>query len=325
MKTRPKTAPPLARLIYPNRQGWAGMPEPVLIAGGTSPVGHHAARLLLRRGTPVRALVRPSSRHGALKEMGAELAFGDLLDPGSLRRACGGTRGVITAAGRHFSRGGDRMLRADEEGNRNLVEAAREAGVGHYVFVSVLWADRDLFPVLFPAKRRAEGLVQGSGLPYTILRPSIFMESLLEFLRGEHSTQRGVPVLPTRDTRPLSAIAGRDIARVAVESLGKPEARNATFELGGPEDITFNQALRTFEKVQGKRQRVVRVPAGLAGAFKPLLRLVNPSLWELVLFMEVYLREGFACSPAELRRTQEVFPGPLATWEEFLRAGPGGL
>ncbi|MBI4362593.1 MAG: SDR family oxidoreductase [Euryarchaeota archaeon] len=295
------------------------MAGPVLVAGGTSPVGHHAAEMLLRRGVPVRALVRPSSRHGALKEMGAELAFGDLLDPASLGRACRGTGAVVTAAGRHFSRGGDTLLRADEEGNRNLVEAAREAGVGHYVFVSVLWADRDLPPVLFAAKRRAEEHLRSSGLPHTILRPSIFMESLLEFLQGEHSTQRGVPVLPTRDTRPLSAIACRDIARVAVEALRRPEARNATFELGGPEDLTFNQALRTLERVRGRR-RVIRVPPGLIGASKPILRLVNPSLWELVLFMEVYLREGFACSPAESRRTREAFPGPLMGWEEFLRA-----
>lgn len=289
------------------------------MAGGTSPVGHHAARLLAEGGVPVRALVRSSSRHSALKEMGAELAFGDLMDPPSLRKVCRGAEAVITAAGRHFSRGGDRLLRADEEGNRNLLEAAREAGVGHFVFVSVLWADRDLPPLLFPAKRRAEEHLKASGLPYTILRPSIFMESLLEFLRGEHSTQRGVPVLPTRDTRPLSAIAGRDIARAAVEALRKPEARNATFELGGPEDITFHDALRTLERVEGKRRRVLRAPAGLVGASKPLLHLINPSLWELVLFMELYLDEGFFCDPAELRRTREVFPGPLTSWEEFLR------
>ncbi len=282
-------------------------------------MGHHAARLLVERGVPVRALVR--SRHGALKEMGAELAPGDLLDPASLRRACTGVRAVITAAGRHFSRGGDKFLRADEEGNRNLVEAARVTGVRHFVFVSVLWADRDLPPLLFPAKRRAEEHLKASGLPHTILRPSIFMESLLEFLQGEHSTQWGFPVLPTRDTRPLSAIAGRDIARVAVEALQKPEAKNATFELGGPEDVTFHQALRILEKVRGKHRRVLRVPPGLVGASKPLLRLVNPSLWELVLFMEVYLREGFFCDPAESRRTRKAFPGPLTTWEEFLRLG----
>ena len=110
----------------------------ILVVGGTGVLGSQIVTGLLEQGEAVRCLVRPGSEHGRLEAAGAELVFGDLKDPASLGPACQGVSAVVTTAN-SAARGGDDTTEAvDRQGNRALIDAARTADVGRFVFISSL-------------------------------------------------------------------------------------------------------------------------------------------------------------------------------------------
>src|SRR3712207_6813787 len=113
----------------------------ILVVGATGVLGGMITRKLLEQGNDVRILVRPQSNYRPLVEAGAQPVFGDLKDRSSLDPAVEGIDTVVTTAN-SASRGGDDTVQSvDLEGNRNLVEAAAQAGVKHFIFTSALGAD----------------------------------------------------------------------------------------------------------------------------------------------------------------------------------------
>ncbi len=141
----------------------------VLVAGATGLVGSEVCQRLMRRGEPVRALVRASSweeKIEALRSSGAELCVGDLKDADSIAAACRGVNAVISTASSTLSRQpGDSIESVDAAGQLNLVKAAKAADVGRFLFVSFRRP-----PVSFPlgdAKREVEGAVRS--LNFTVI------------------------------------------------------------------------------------------------------------------------------------------------------------
>ena len=151
----------------------------VLVAGSTGFLGREICRRLRARGVPVRALVRSSSDQtvvAALEALGANTVVGDAKDRASLDAACRGADTVISTVTTTRSRApGDSLESADHEGQLALVDAAQAAGVQRFVFVSFSGgiAGDD---ALTAAKREVEARVRESGMTFTILRPSYFME-----------------------------------------------------------------------------------------------------------------------------------------------------
>ena len=154
----------------------------VLVVGSTGKLGRAIVRCLRADGAVVRALVRPASDVAVLQDSGAELVVGDLRNAASLREACKGCDAVITTASSlHTSTGFD-PERTDRNGNLNLIEAARQENVGHFVFTSTIGADAPDAPRVFRNKRLIEERLAASGLRHTILRPAGFMENLLPLI-----------------------------------------------------------------------------------------------------------------------------------------------
>ena len=156
----------------------------ILVVGATGPVGlgFEICRRLRLAGRPVRAIARPSADQGRVAELqrlGVELAPGDLKDRRSLDAACSGVVAVISSATTTLSRQpGDTIAAVDQEGQLQLVDAARAAGVPRFVYVSYS-GNLDVECPLTTAKRAVERHLQRSGMAYTILRPSVFMEAWL--------------------------------------------------------------------------------------------------------------------------------------------------
>lgn len=150
--------------------------EKILITGATGVQGGALARTLfgLGRGRAVRALTRrpDAAAARALADAGAEVVAGDLLDRPSLDRALAGVDAVF-AVGTPYESGPDAEIRQGV----TLVDAARAAGVGHFVYSSVGGADRRTGIPHFESKRRVEEHLSESGLPYTIVAPVFFMEN----------------------------------------------------------------------------------------------------------------------------------------------------
>ncbi len=247
-----------------------------LVVGSTGLLGLDVCGRLRARGLPVRGLVRPgSARESALAALGVETAHGDLKDAPSLEMACRGVATVVTTATSTTSRrSGDNLRTVDLSGQLAVLEAARRAGVRRYVFVSAspnLPADNPLIRY----KREVERAVRGSGLGWTILQPSCFMEIWFSSAVGWNIAAGRARVFGPGDA-PVSYIAIGDVAEYAVLAATRPESVGRVLELGGPSPVSQRGAVRAFEEATGRRFRVSRMPELVVRTMSLLLRPFDP-------------------------------------------------
>jgi NADH dehydrogenase len=231
-------------------------------------VGPKIVHALRVRDYPVRALVRNPARAGQLASWGAELVTGDVTDPASVRAAMRDCTHVVHLVAIIKGRPQD-FHRVMTQGLQHVVAAAKEERIGgRFVLMSALGTretTKDTVPY-FRAKWQMEQDVKGSGLEYVIFRPS--------FVFG-----RDGGVLPTfvRQVKlsPVVTVIGpglqksqpvwvEDVAEHFAKSIELPAAANRTFELGGPDQVTWNELYLRIAKVLGKRRRLVHVPWSVA-------------------------------------------------------------
>jgi uncharacterized protein YbjT (DUF2867 family) len=231
-----------------------------LVVGATGYLGGEICRRLVERGKPVRALVRETSapeKVSRLEALGAEVEHGDLKERLSLDAACSGVSAVLsTATVIAGGQPGDSLQATDEQGQLNLVDAARSAGVGRFLFISFIEV-----PVAFPmqdAKRAVERALQESGIAYTILRPSNFMETWLGPVVGWDVAGGRVRVLGEGDERRNWVSLG-DVAEVAVRAVDDPEAENEVITFAG-DYASANELVVAFQEETGRTLDVERVP-----------------------------------------------------------------
>jgi uncharacterized protein YbjT (DUF2867 family) len=235
----------------------------ILVTGGTGFVGSHVVHALRARELPVRLLVR-DPRHGTrAAAWGAELVEGDVTDPISLRDAAAGVEtivhlvSIIKGSRADF----DRIM---VEGTRNLVAAAKDAGVRRIVLASALGLNeqtRDAVPY-FASKWEMERAVKESGIDYVIFRPSFAFGKdggvLPTFIR----LARLAPVTPVvgAGTLRLQPIWVDDIAEYFARAVDLGAAANRTFEVGGPDAPTWNEFWDRLKRVLGSRRPSIHVP-----------------------------------------------------------------
>src|SRR5262245_25434587 len=286
-----------------------------LVAGASSAVGREVVEKLVSRAARVRVLVRSEADADRFRALGVEVARGDVGDAEALSRACRGAATIISLVGRHFARTEAGLWHVDAAGNRNLIRAATEAGAGHLVLLSVLWAERALPPVILRAKRQAEEALLASGLAYTILRPSTFVtgpNSLIGVV-GPTVERWGLAFVPAPDSRPISFIAAGDVADAVLAAALDGRGLNRVYELGGPERLTLAEGARRVGKARGKPVRIVRLPRLAIRALGPLARLRGFGPYEAVLMLELMAQHGFDCDPAPARVLLGREPTPVDT------------
>jgi uncharacterized protein YbjT (DUF2867 family) len=194
-----------------------------------------------------------------LKSHGVEIVQGDMCDPASLEAACQGVSAVISTVSSMpscYEAGVNDIQRVDLDGMTCLIDAAQAAGIERFIYTSFTMDNE--FP-LRNAKRAVEGHLKDSGLVYTILRPSYFMETWLGPVVGFDYPNAKAQIYGAGEN-PISSISFKDVAQFAVESLDNPSARNATFELGGREALSQLQAVHIFEELGGRSFEVQHVP-----------------------------------------------------------------
>jgi uncharacterized protein YbjT (DUF2867 family) len=233
-----------------------------LIVGATGMLGSEICRLLAERGDKVRALVRATAnpeRLVDLKKLGAELVEGDLKDGASLERACHGAGAVISTASSTLSRQpGDSIQTVDLEGQMRLVDAAKAAGVRRFIFISFRNNPAIQFP-LTRAKRAVEQRLAESGLDYTVLAASYFMEIWLSPALGFDYANAKARIYGAGANK-ISWISFADVAQFAAAVLSNDVARNTILEIGGPEALSPLEAVSIFEKESGRKFEAEHVP-----------------------------------------------------------------
>ena len=235
----------------------------IFVTGGTGFVGPHVVHALRARELPVRVLVRDTGRGARAAAWGAELAIGDVTDPGSLRAATAGVDtivhlvSIIKGSRADF----DRVMAA---GTHNLVAAAKEAGVRRIVLASALGLSeqtKDAVPY-FAAKWEMERTVKESGIEYVILRPSFVFGKDGGVLPTFVRLARFAPVTPIvgPGTQRLQPIWVDDVAEYYARAVDFDAAANRTFELGGPDAPTWNEFWDQLKRVLGSRRPSLHVP-----------------------------------------------------------------
>ncbi len=227
----------------------------ILVVGATGTNGREVVSRLSAVGSTVRALVRDPAKAADLRGGNVKLVQGDLDDPGSLDAALAGVERAffVSAIDRRYV-----------ERFRNFLDAARRAGTAHVVKFSGMCADPESPGEIFRQHGETDQLLAGSGLAYTILRPNSFHQNML-WSAGTIRDQ-GAFYTPMGDAR-QSLVDVRDIAAVAVEVLTEAGHEGQTYEITGPESLSYHDIAATLSEVLGKPVRYADVPPEVTREF----------------------------------------------------------
>jgi uncharacterized protein YbjT (DUF2867 family)/ligand-binding SRPBCC domain-containing protein len=261
-------------------------PGTIAVAGGTGFVGGEIARELRRRGRLVKVLSsRGEGARGQLPD-DVEIVKADVRDPEGLKKALAGVDELVISLAfpglpvEQPSKGFT-FEEVDAAGTERLIEAAKSAGVSRALYISGAGAGHDADKHWFRSKARAEDAIRGSGLGWTIIRPTwVFGPgdvSLNRFL----GFARALPFVPMTNfgRQQLAPVFVRDVATLAADSLEQEAANEQVFELGGPETLSMREILHRAMAVAGMHKPLLPAPAAMVKlAAWPMRFLPNPPL-----------------------------------------------
>lgn len=253
----------------------------ILIIGATGNLGGAVAQLLLNTSQSIRVMTRTAAKAEALIKMGAEVRIGDLRDRPSLDQACRGIEKIFAASHSFEGKGKSSPQIVDGQGNRNLIDAAKAAGVKHFIFTSALGVRPDHPVDFFRIKYQTEQYLQASGLNYTILRPAAFMESWIDMVAQPLLATGKVAIIGKGDN-PVNYVAVADVARFAEIGLNHPAAKNQIIEIGGPANFSTGQIIDIMERVTGKTAQRSYTPIPVLKIIKTLTRPFNPVMSRMI-------------------------------------------
>lgn len=287
-----------------------------LIVSGTGRVGRAVAQTLLQAGKPVRVLARTPARADDLRAMGAEVVKGDLTDPASIGRACRGATRVLATAHALMGRGANSSYKVDMVGNRAMIEVARTAEVQHYVFISARGSAPDHPVPFFRYKHAGEQHLRQSGLSYSILRPTAFMEIWGDMVGGPILT-RGKTTIFGRGENPINFVSERDVVALAVQALDDPALRGRTVDVGGPENLTMNELAARYARAAGVTPKISRLPRRALRLIAALAEPLHPGVAQVMRAALDMDTSDQIFYPVDL---PQVLGRPLTTIDEVIQA-----
>jgi uncharacterized protein YbjT (DUF2867 family) len=286
----------------------------VAVTGGTGYVGGHVVDALVRREHDVRLLVRDPSQHGWLKDRPAlQVVHGSLEDQTALRQLVAGADAVVHLVGIIVETGRQTFQRVHVEGTRQVLAAARGAGTPRFIHMSALGARPD--PTATPyhrTKAAAEELVRASGLPHVILRPALIAGSGNDVMKMLVNMLRMSPLVPVigNGLYQMQPVAVDDLADAFATAVENP-AIVGTFDIAGPDTLTYHQILDELEEALGVRRRRMAVPVSMvrfaahAGMVLPNLNPITPDQLQMLL-------EGAIAARSALPTTFHITPRRFA-------------
>ena len=283
-----------------------------LVTGATGSLGRRIVRQLRENEEPVRAFVRLSSHFSELEDRGAEIFIGDLKLERDIIKACNGVKYIIS------SHGGTDAQALEYRANIDLIDQAVAQNVEHFVFVSVLGADRGYQDsATFKAKREVEKYLIASGLNYTILRPSGFASSLIPL--AERFRDTGIYFSIGEQQNRSSIVSTDDLARIAIASTKIEAAKNQIFAVGGPDIIKREDIARIFARMFNREPLIINPPLELFDGLRMGIGLINRELNKSLGTLRTLLAHEFFCTTEEISRLESTFNLKMESLESFLR------
>lgn len=238
----------------------------ILVTGGNGFVGSRVVSRVLDEGMPLRVLTRPGADLSGIDTTRVNVARGEVQDPASLRGAFEGVDTVIHLVAVPIQRGRQTFEAVNVTGTRNVVSAAREAGVKRFIHMSALGASNDARYPYTRSKWLGEEVVRSSGMDFTVLRPSAMFgdgDGFFSAFAGLIGISPIVFPSPGRGDTVFQPIWIEDVASAVTKSIGDLRTIGQTIEFGGPEHLTYDQMVQAVLDATAKRRRIVHVPIPL--------------------------------------------------------------
>jgi uncharacterized protein YbjT (DUF2867 family) len=231
----------------------------ILVLGASGTLGRRVVPRLLARGSSVRAAVRGAASWPQLE--GAEVVRGDIRDASFVARSLAGVHTVVCAV-TGFGPSKDIDPRSvDGTGTRAVIRAAADTGVERFVFVSIFDARADHPMELEREKFRSEQTLEASPMEWTILRPSVSMETWGPIVGGK-AARGGKALILGHGDNPITFVSADDVASVVADAVAGTLAPKRSIPIGGPQDLTLSQVVDLFSDTLGARPPVRHVPRG---------------------------------------------------------------
>jgi uncharacterized protein YbjT (DUF2867 family) len=273
--------------------------KPILVTGATGQQGGAVARVLLAKGQQVRVMTRHPEKAASLAKAGAEVVQGDLTNQAILQMALRGVHGVF-AMSTPFEEG----MEAEVRQGTMLADAAKQAGITHYVYTSVGSAHRNTGIPHFESKWKVEQHIRQIGLPATILRPVWFMENFTTFAKP---SAEGVIMLPMKPARKLAMVALKDIGEFGAAAFLRPnDFIGQAIDLAGDE-LTMPETAAQLTHAMGRPIRFQEFPMEQAEAAMG---------HDLTTMFRWFNEVGYAI---DLPALKENFQMPLTTFAEWIK------
>ena len=250
----------------------------IFMTGSTGFVGRALLRRLIEKNETVRCLARNSGRRGLLKHPRLTWIEGDLLHPERFRTGMGEADTVIHLVGVLVPAGEGTFDRIHRQGTEAMVKMARDAGARRYLQMSALGTRPDARSRYHQTKWAAEEAVRGSGLAYTIFRPSVIFGAEDRFTNLFSRMIDLSPVLPLigGGKNRLQPIWVEDVVDYFVQALERGETAGKTYELGGPRVYSMEGLIDLLMKIKGKRRLKFSLPIGAARLQAALMESILP-------------------------------------------------
>ena len=285
----------------------------ILVTGATGFVGGHLVRRLRHDGIKVRAVVRRPSKAIELADLGVEVVPGDINDRDSLDEAATGCDRVIHLVGIIQEGRGFTFRSVHVDGTRNVLAAAKRAGVKQFFHQSALGTREHAKSEYNKTKWEAEGLVKSSGLAYTILRPSlIYGPGDLFTIRLAEMIRRS-PVLPVigSGTSKIQPIYIDDVTACIAKVVTGEAFLNRTFEIGGPEQLNYETVTKEIASVLGVRRPTVHMPLLFMRTMAKVAEAVLPTP-PVTTDQLIMLQEDNVCDLKDIREAFGIEPVKFA-------------
>jgi len=294
----------------------------ILVTGGTGFVGKALIRHLVENGLPVRTLIRPSTRSPNLpRGVPVDVAVTALNDERGLRAAMVGVDTVYHLASGEWKGARASLMEIDIQGTQAVVRAAQDAGVERIFYISHLGADRaSAYPVL-KVKAIAEEYIRRSGLDYTILRSAILFGPGDGLTTGLARIIQAVPfglLTPGDGSVLLQPLWVEDLVTCLVWALDDPDTRNRTFEVGGPEYLTFSQVASLVMQATGRHRRLIGIRPPYLRALTVFLEFIFPNLPVSVYWLD-YLAVNRTCALDTIPRVFNLMPSRMSQRLAYLQ------
>ena len=248
----------------------------VVVAGGTGRLGTIVVGALAARGVDVRVMTRERQRATHLAGEHVEVVLGDVRDPASTAAAVAGAKVVVSAVHGFAGPGGVSPASVDRDGNIGLIEAARAAGAD-VVLMSIVGAAPDSPMELFRMKHAAEMALVASAVPATIVLATAFLELWIELLRRT-AGRSDRPLVFGRGRNPINFVSVRDVAALVERVATDQATRGQTLEIGGPDNLTFDQLARMVAADRGDATSPRHLPRAVLRTMAVIVGRVRPEL-----------------------------------------------